>query len=190
MYKIRVTAGDARGVSRPLPVRYPAPSGLPRVSRHLTPHHQLHCTSLCGGQGTSAPSKNSMSLLSRLPRDAGRLVLPRLPRDRPRYVTISAIGPRNERLNRYLEVSEEVRSAIARKVPVVALESAIITHGGAAFSQFDSSRYLTAIVVQDYLHPTTLNSRCRWRRSSGRTAQFRPPLGLSMAWQGLGCREA
>lgn len=67
-----------------------------------------------------------MSLLSRLPRDAARLVLAR---NRPRYIAINAAGTRNEKLNKYVEVSEEIQSAVARRAPVVALESAIITHG-------------------------------------------------------------
>lgn len=144
--KTRVTSGDCAEPPAPSPfvtrlqATFSAFSIIPfsATDSSLTPpnptQNQPHSTALRWTRPPprTTPTHLAMSLLCRLPRDAARLVLAR---NHPRHVTINAIGTRNEKLNRYLEVSEEVRSAVARKAPVVALETAILTHGG-CFSTF------------------------------------------------------
>lgn len=112
-----------------IPVRYPATSGVFR-----TINNSFRCYSAVRLQHSPVqqitrhqlPRPLKMSLLSRLPRDAARLVYTR---NCPRYYSAIGAASRNERLARYVQVSDEVRGAIGRKEPVVALESAIITHG-------------------------------------------------------------
>lgn len=69
-----------------------------------------------------------MSLLSRLPR---ALRIPRPQTLAPRLYSTTTSGEREpwRRFSKFIQISEEVQQALAEGKPVVALESAIITHG-------------------------------------------------------------
>lgn len=120
------------------PARYPAPSGAFRnaiitfSSQSITPY-SLACAlsrflSLpCSVQQFTGNTAKAMSLLLRLPR---ALRIPRPQTLAPRlYSTTSGEREPWRRFSKFIQVSEEVQQALAEGKPVVALESAIITHG-------------------------------------------------------------
>ncbi|RPB05311.1 hypothetical protein L873DRAFT_1663805 [Choiromyces venosus 120613-1] len=91
-----------------------------------------------------------MSALSRLPRH-----IPRILRARPAHHHHRAYSNGPE-LNKFVQISEEVREALASKTPVVALETAIYTHGFPYPANVDLATRVEAAIRENGAVPATI----------------------------------